>query len=120
VATFGLTEPQLRERKVRYKKLVKNFDDDRAVIEDYRYGKLLVYAQGNTILGGTMIAPNAGEMVQELILANSAGLTLRHLFNKTYPYPTASRVNKLLVLDKYLADLKPWMKRGLKLLYKAV
>jgi pyruvate/2-oxoglutarate dehydrogenase complex dihydrolipoamide dehydrogenase (E3) component len=121
VATFGLTEPQLRERKVRYKKLVKHFDDDdRAVIEDYRYGTLLVYAQGNTILGGTMVAPNAGEMVQELILANSAGLTLKHLFNKTYPYPTASRVNKLLALDKYLADLKPWMKRGLKLLYRAV
>jgi pyruvate/2-oxoglutarate dehydrogenase complex dihydrolipoamide dehydrogenase (E3) component len=106
---------------VRYKKLVKHFDDDdRAVIEDYRYGTLLVYAQGNTILGGTMVAPNAGEMVQELILANSAGLTLKHLFNKTYPYPTASRVNKLLALDKYLADLKPWMKRGLKLLYRAV
>ncbi len=120
VATFGLTEPQLRERKVRYQKLVKNFDDDdRAIIEDYRYGKLLVYAQGNTILGGTMIAPNAGEMVQELILANSAGLTLKHLFNKTYPYPTSSRVNKLLVLDKYLTDLKPWMKQGLKLLYRS-
>jgi pyruvate/2-oxoglutarate dehydrogenase complex dihydrolipoamide dehydrogenase (E3) component len=90
------------------------------VIEDYRYGTLLVYAQGNAILGGTMVAPHAGEMVQELILANSAGLTLKHLFNKTYPYPTASRVNKLLALDKYLSDLKPWMKRGLKMLYKTV
>jgi pyruvate/2-oxoglutarate dehydrogenase complex dihydrolipoamide dehydrogenase (E3) component len=119
VATFGLTEPQLRERKMRYRKLVKDFaDDDRAVIEDYRYGKLVLYTQGNAILGGTMIAPQAGEMIQELVLANSAGLTLKHLFDKTYPYPTASRVNKLLVLDKYLDDLRPWMKKGLRLLYK--
>lgn len=37
------------------------------------------------ILGGTMVAPGAGELVQELILANIAKLPLNVIFNKIYP-----------------------------------
>ncbi len=125
VATFGLNEDQLRQRGIAHEKLVYDFsEDDRAVTDDYTYGKLMLYVRKNAfnpqrlkLLGGTMIAPNAGEMIQELILANSAGLTLKHLFDKTYPYPTASRVNKLLVVNEYTKNLKPWMKKALQWLY---
>ncbi|MDH3711293.1 MAG: NAD(P)/FAD-dependent oxidoreductase, partial [Cyclobacteriaceae bacterium] len=69
------------------------------------------------ILGGSMIAPHAGEMSQELILALSANLGIKSLFNKIYPYPTGSRVNKTIILNKYLEALKPWIVKLLKLIY---
>lgn len=96
VATFGRSEAQLREAGVAYEVLVTDCtDDDRAITDDYRYGKqkLFVGPRGE-IYGGTLIAPNAGELIQELVLAQVAKLPLSKLFAKTYAYPTASRINK--------------------------
>ncbi len=125
IATFGHTEIQLKEKGHRYRRLVLDFDeDDRAITGDYTYGKLILFVSHNKLpwansrlLGGSMIAPNAGEMIQELVLASSARLGIRSLFNKIYPYPTGSRVNKTLVMNKYMDSIKPWMKRLLRLCY---
>lgn len=45
-----------------------------------------------------MVAPGAGELVQELILANTSGLDISELFNKVYPYPVAARINQKLIV----------------------
>jgi len=65
-----------------------------------------------------MIAPNAGELIQELILAVSSGLSVKDIFNKTYPYPTASRINKKLVSEYFKTKLSLPVKRTMKYLYK--
>lgn len=125
VATFGLNENQLKERNIKYEKLALDFtDDDRAITSDYQSGKLLLYIKkGNfgfsdsKLLGGSMVAPNAGEMFQELVLARSSKLGIKSLFNKIYAYPTGSRVNKTIILNKYTKALAPWMKKIIKLLY---
>lgn len=125
VATFGMSEKQLKEKGVNYEKLELDFsDDDRAIVGHYRYSKMILLVKkglfdwgDKKLLGGTMVAPNAGEMFQELVLAQSAGLGIRALFNKIYPYPTGARVNKTIVLNHYLKTVKPWMKRIFKLLY---
>jgi len=125
VATFGLSEKEIMKRKISYQRLELDFDeDDRAIIDDYQFGKLILLVKkswvpmgDSKILGGTMIAPNAGELFQEIILARSAGLGIRSLFNKLYPYPTASRVNKTIVLNHYLGQISPWFKRVVRLLY---
>jgi pyruvate/2-oxoglutarate dehydrogenase complex dihydrolipoamide dehydrogenase (E3) component len=105
LATFGLNEKQLQQRNISYKKLVQDFtDDDRAVVDNYQYGKLILYIstkrlfKKEKILGGTMIAPHAGELIQELIVANTSGLSINTLFNKIYPYPTASRINQHIII----------------------
>jgi hypothetical protein len=46
-----------------------------------------------------MVTMTAGELFQELVLAKSSGLTIKHIFNKVYPYQTASRVNKRIVQE---------------------
>ena len=57
VATFGLSEPELRNRGVRYRKVVQGFEDvNRATTDDYPESKLIVYLKGEQILGGTMVA----------------------------------------------------------------
>jgi pyruvate/2-oxoglutarate dehydrogenase complex dihydrolipoamide dehydrogenase (E3) component len=125
IATFGLSERELQKRGIKYQKLTHDFsDDDRAVTSDYTYGLLILLVKPGwfgfsdaRILGGTMVAPLAGEMFQELVLARSEGLGIKSIFNKIYAYPTASRVTKTMVLNYYLKALKPWMTKLMKLFY---
>jgi pyruvate/2-oxoglutarate dehydrogenase complex dihydrolipoamide dehydrogenase (E3) component len=126
VATFGHNEAHLKEHNIGYEKLEMDFaEDDRAVVEDYQYGKLILYIESQgllnrnpKLLGGSMIAPNAGELFQELVLANTSGLGINALFEKIYAYPTASAVNKRIVLHKKEEQLTDLVKKGLHFLYK--
>ncbi|HLE24897.1 MAG TPA: NAD(P)/FAD-dependent oxidoreductase [Thermodesulfobacteriota bacterium] len=118
VATFGLNEEQLKQRGISYEKVVFDFEeDDRAIVDESHDGKLLLFIAKDKILGGSMVAENAGELSQELILANSSGLKLKHIFGKVYPYPTASRVNKRIISLYYANKLTPFAKRVLHLFY---
>jgi pyruvate/2-oxoglutarate dehydrogenase complex dihydrolipoamide dehydrogenase (E3) component len=125
VATFGLNEKQLQERHIRYEKLEQDFSmDDRAVVDNYQYGKQVVliskgaWYKKQVILGGTMIAPNAGELIQELILANANKLSINAIFNKVYPYPVASRINQMLIVQHKEKTLTATVKKLLQHAYK--
>lgn len=127
VATFGLNEAALLKRDASFEKLEMNFeDDDRAVVDSYQYGKLVLYIskgglfKKEKILGGSMIAPNAGELVQELILAMINGLGINDIFNKIYPYPVASRVNQMIIVKHKEKQLTDTIKKLLKFLYRFV
>ncbi len=125
VATFGLNEHQLKERGIRYKRLEEDFEeDDRAVIDNYQYGKLVLFiSQGGLlhkekILGGTMVAPNAGELIQELVLANTYSLSINDIFNKIYPYPVATRINQKAIVQYKQQSLTKGLKKLLRFAYK--
>lgn len=127
VATFGLQESTLKKKNSVYEKIVMDFsDDDRAVIDDYRYGKLVLFLtkggliRKQKILGGSMVAPGAGELIQELILANTAGLGTNAIFNKIYPYPVASRVNQMLIVKQKERQLTDTLKKMLRLVFKII
>ncbi|MBD3244674.1 MAG: NAD(P)/FAD-dependent oxidoreductase [Candidatus Moranbacteria bacterium] len=119
VAAFGKSKARLKKEKVNFKVLTNDFkQDDRAIIEDYPSSYLKLFVAKNKILGGAMIAPNAGELVQELILANSSGVKISEIFDKIYPYPTATRVNKSTVTALFSQKLKKtWLRKLLRLLY---
>jgi len=125
VATFGLTAKKLEEKGKSYERLELDFkEDDRAVIGDYRYGKLILFVDktmvpggDRKIYGGSMIAPHAGEIIQELALANSAGIGTKALFDKLHAYPVASRVNKAIILEKVREEIGPKIKKLLRRLY---
>ena len=126
VAHFGLDEPELKKRGLRYERWETDFqDDDRAVVDEHRYGRLLLFieqpllpipGQKRRILGGAMVAPGAGELVQELILANSSGLGISAIFDKVYPYPVAARINQKLIVDHQ--QITPLMQLGLDMAFK--
>lgn len=125
VATFGLNEKQLKERSIQYERLEQDFEeDDRAIVDGYRYGKLVLFISGKgifkkqTILGGAMAAPNAGELIQELILANTNGLPIDALFNKIYPYPVAARINQKAIVHYKQEGLTEGIKKLLQAVYK--
>ncbi|MBT9392630.1 FAD-dependent oxidoreductase [Hymenobacter sp. NST-14] len=126
VAHFGLDEPELQKRGLRYERWETDFrDDDRAVVDGHRDGRLLLFieqpllpipGQQRRILGGAMVAPHAGELVQELILANSSGLGISAIFDKVYPYPVAARINQKLIVDHQ--QITPLLQLGLDVAYK--
>ncbi|MBP9717546.1 MAG: NAD(P)/FAD-dependent oxidoreductase [Candidatus Pacebacteria bacterium] len=120
VATFGLSPNELTKRGIAFAVLEDNFGhDDRALTSGGKpaYTKLCVTKKGK-ILGGTMIAEGAGELVQELMLAQSTGLTTKVFFAKNYPYPTATRINKKLVTDQARGRLTTNIKTVLRNLYR--
>ena len=125
LATFGLNEKQLKDRGIDYIKLEESFeDDDRAVVDNYRYGKMILFISKKSwfkkqkILGGTMIAPHAGELIQELILANSSNLSIEAIFNKIYPYPVASRINQKIIAHYMEQSLTGFIKKLLQTAFK--
>lgn len=93
LATFGLQENQLKERKQFYTKEVFSLrDDDRSIIEHATHGYISLYIGKNgEIYGGTLVSDYAGELVRELILATAKGLTVKDLLDTTYPYPIPAR-----------------------------
>ena len=125
LASFGLNEQQLETRNISFEKLVQDFkEDDRAVTDNYQYGKMILFIskkqflKKQIILGGSMVAPKAGELVQELILANAAKLSINKIFNKIYPYPTATRINQMAIIQYKSKDLTETIKSVLKRLFK--
>ena len=125
VATFGLSEKDLKGRHIPYEKLEQNFEhDDRAIVDNYQYGKLILYISPKRfltmqrILGGTMICPNAGELIQELILANINNLPIEAIFNKIYAYPVSSRINQKIIVQYKQKSLTKRMIRILQIAYK--
>lgn len=119
IATFGLNEDELKKRDIAFEVLEKTFqEDDRAIVDEYRDALVRLYVgKKQEILGGTMIAPGAGEIIQELILANTAGITAKELFEKIYPYPTAGRINQKTLQPLFSSKLTPRNKKILRLLY---
>jgi pyruvate/2-oxoglutarate dehydrogenase complex dihydrolipoamide dehydrogenase (E3) component len=78
---------------------VQQFHDvDRAILEGEEEGFAKVHVQRGTdhILGATIVAPHAGEMISEITLAMTAGLGLKKLGSTIHPYPTqAEAIRKL-------------------------
>lgn len=120
IATFGIPEHELKKRGIAYEVIRQSFEeDDRAITDDYRDGLLKLFVgTGGKILGGTMVAPLAGELTQELMLAQTHGMKLAQLFGKIYPYPTASRINKRAAVNYEGRRLTPRIASVLRWLFR--
>ncbi|WP_338061102.1 FAD-dependent oxidoreductase [Lentzea albidocapillata] len=93
LAHVGLTEEQARERHgdaVRIR-LLRNEHVDRAIVEDDVDGftHVVLDAKGR-VLGATIVAPRAGEMIAELTSLIARRGRLRDLASVVHPYPAWS------------------------------
>lgn len=90
IAHVGLTEDQARHRlgaAVRVR-LLRHEHVDRAIVEDDTDGftHVVLDAKGR-VLGATVVAPRAGEMIAELAGLLARGGRLRDLASVVHPYP---------------------------------
>lgn len=86
---------------------------DRAVADGEEDGFLKVVTQKGTdrILGATVVAQHAGEMISELTLALTNRIGLSGIAATIHPYPTQSEAIKKAADAYNRTRLRPWLKR---------
>jgi len=114
IAHVGLYEQEAEARGIPVSTFVRSFKDvDRAIADGEEAGFAKVHVRRGTdqILGATIVARHAGEMISEVTLAMVAGIGLKTVANVIHPYPTqAEAVRK--VADAYnRTRLTPFFKR---------
>jgi pyruvate/2-oxoglutarate dehydrogenase complex dihydrolipoamide dehydrogenase (E3) component len=88
-------------------------DNDRAILEGQTEGFARVHYDRRTgkILGGTIVARHAGEMIGQLTLAITSGQKMSALASMIQPYPTQAEVLKRIG-DAYMREkLTPGVKK---------
>ncbi len=91
IAHVGLYGRECEERKIPFETIRIDFSSvDRAVTDGEEEGFLKVHVKkgSDTILGATMVARNAGDMISEMTLAMVAGVGLKTISTVIHPYPT--------------------------------
>jgi pyruvate/2-oxoglutarate dehydrogenase complex dihydrolipoamide dehydrogenase (E3) component len=97
VAHVGHSEATAREEGVAYEIVRYDLGHlDRAVAESANTGfvKILVQPGKDKILGVTIVAAEAGELLAEFVLAMKHGLGLNKILGTIHSYPTMSEANK--------------------------
>lgn len=97
VAHVGLYEHEARERGLDVTTItVPLAEVDRAVLDGEAEGFARVHAlrRSGRILGAALVAGHAGEMIGEMALAITAGLSLGQIAGTIHPYPTQGEVWK--------------------------
>lgn len=114
IAHVGMYEKDAEEQGLQVDTFVREFKDvDRAVLEGETDGFVKVHTEKgkDRILGATIVAPNAGNMISEITLAIVAGAGLGTLADTIHPYPTQSEAIRQ-VGDAYnLTRLTPLVRK---------
>lgn len=86
---------------------------DRALLDDETEGFLRVHLRAgkDRILGATLVAAHAGDMLGELCLAITAGVGLGKIASVIHPYPTQGEVVKKAADAWRRGKLTPFVKR---------
>ncbi len=96
-ARVGLNETEAQEQGIPYDVTRYDIDDlDRAIAESEIKGfvKVLTQPGKDRILGVTIIAAHAGELLAEYVLAMKHGLGLNKIMGTIHSYPTMAEANK--------------------------
>ena len=97
VAHVGLSEATAQEQGRAYEVVRYDLSHlDRAITEGANRGfvKLLVAPGKDRVIGVTIVAHNAGEMLPEFVLAMKHGIGLNKLLGTIHAYPTMAEANK--------------------------
>jgi pyruvate/2-oxoglutarate dehydrogenase complex dihydrolipoamide dehydrogenase (E3) component/uncharacterized membrane protein YdjX (TVP38/TMEM64 family) len=91
VAHVGLNEAGAREKGIEITTFVKPFREvDRAIVDGEEEGFVKIHVRKGTdkILGATIVARHAGEMISEITAAMVGNIGLGTLASVIHPYPT--------------------------------
>ena len=126
VAHVGMYEKDAIEKGIQVETYTFKLDEvDRAILDGEEEGFARVHIQKGTdrILGATIVAVHAGEMIGEFSIAMKAGAGAKMISETIHPYPTQAEVNKKVVnlwrkahftqgTKNKLKKLFAWMRRG--------
>jgi pyruvate/2-oxoglutarate dehydrogenase complex dihydrolipoamide dehydrogenase (E3) component len=116
VAHVGAYEAEVREQGRRVETITIPLSNvDRAVLDEHRDGFVRVHHERGRLLGCTIVAAHAGEMIAEPTYALTHRGTLSNLSSTIHPYPTESEALRMAG-DTYRRSLltprvRRWMER---------
>ena len=125
VAHVGMYEKEAKQKGLEVETYTYKLDEvDRAILDGEEEGFARVHIQKGTdkILGATIVAAHAGDMISEFSVAMKAGAGAKTIAGTIHPYPTQSEVNKKAVnlwrkahftqrTKTFLMKLFAWMRR---------
>jgi pyruvate/2-oxoglutarate dehydrogenase complex dihydrolipoamide dehydrogenase (E3) component len=115
VAHVGMTEADATAAGVRLQTITVPLRDvDRAVLDGQEDGFFRVHLKAGTdrILGATLVAEHAGDMIGEIALAITAGVGLGKIGSTIHPYPTQAEVFRKAADTWRRTKLTPRAKRA--------
>ncbi|MFZ1803595.1 MAG: mercuric reductase [Nitrospira sp.] len=125
IAHVGMYEKEAKQKGFEVETYTHKLDEiDRAILDGEEEGFARVHIQKGTdkILGATIVAAHAGEMISEFSVAMKAGGGAKTIAGTIHPYPTQAEVNKKVVnlwrkahfsqgTKNILVKLFAWMRR---------
>ncbi len=126
VAHVGLYEKDAKEKGIEVETYTYKLDEvDRAILdgEDEGFARIHIQKGTDKIVGATIVAVHAGDMISEFSVLMKAGAGAKTLAGTIHPYPTQAEVNKKAVnlwrkahfsqgTKNILTKLFAWMRRG--------
>jgi pyruvate/2-oxoglutarate dehydrogenase complex dihydrolipoamide dehydrogenase (E3) component len=114
IAHVGMYEREAQEKGIAVDTFIRPLNDiDRAIADGEEEGFVKIHVRKGTdkILGATIVARHAGEMLSEITLAIVGDLGLRTLSNVIHPYPTQAEAIKQAADAYNRTRLTPFVKR---------
>jgi len=98
----GVTKTEAEKDKLSCQEInVPLKDLDKAIIDEATEGSLKLVVKNKKIIGASILAPNASELIPFLIHLIDNKYTVEALFNIIYPYPTISEIFQKASLVNY-------------------
>ncbi|MEX0726421.1 MAG: mercuric reductase [Planctomycetaceae bacterium] len=113
IAHVGLYENQAKEKGIEVDTYMQEFKDvDRAILDgdDSGFVKVHVKKGSDAIVGATIVAGHAGDLISEITLAMTHGLGLSKIGNTIHPYPTQAEAIRKLGDQFNRTKLTPFVK----------
>jgi len=114
VAHVGMYERDARAKGIPIDTFMRRFDDvDRAIADGEEEGFVKVHVKRGTdrILGATIVARHAGEMISEITLAIVGNVGLGTIASVIHPYPTQAEAIKQAADAYNRTRLTPFVKK---------
>ena len=97
VARVGLNELEAKEKKIAYEVTTYGIDElDRAITDEEAHGvvKVLTVPGKDRILGVTIVAEHAADIIAEFVAAMKHGIGLNKILGTIHIYPTLAEANR--------------------------
>lgn len=125
LAHVGMYERDAKEKRIDAETYTYGLDEvDRAILdgEDEGFARIHIQRGTDKILGATVVAAHAGDMISEFSVAMKIGAGAKTIASTIHPYPTQAEVNKKVVnlwrkahftegTKRFLMKLFAWMRR---------
>ena len=121
VARVGLNEREAEQKGIAYDVWKQPLSElDRAIVESEAEGfaKVLTEKGSDRILGVTLVAERAGDLLHEFVLAMKAGVGLKTISGTIHAYPTYAEIARKVADAQQKSRLTPFAKKLFAWMYR--